>query len=285
MIHLAQPGIGWYVAASITALFAIFYPIVLAITLSKRLRVDAHYAGFGALIFFLFQIITRIPLVQVVGGALAPQLKSSQLVLMLWLVTLALTAGLFEEIGRYAGYRWLMRREQKTWEKAVMYGVGHGGLESILLVGLSLVGTIAISIVFLFVPLTILPAAQRAPLMQQYAALAAAPGWYPLLGLWERLWTLPVHIGLSVVVLQVFQRGRLRWLWWAVLAHAVVDFSVVAVQLPLSGHPLGVALVPEALVAVFGAIALWVIRALRPARRSEDSSPVIPYSLTGEQPG
>jgi uncharacterized membrane protein YhfC len=284
MTHLAQPGIGWYVAASVAGLFAIFYPIVLAIVLSKRVRVDAHYAGYGALIFFLFQVISRIPLVQVVGGALAPTLKSSQLAALLWLVALALTAGLFEEVGRYIGYRWLMRREQKTWGKAVLYGVGHGGIESILLVGLSLLGTILISLVFTSVPLTILPASQRAPLIQQYAALAAQPGWYPLLGLWERLWTLPVHIGLSVVVLQVFQRGRLRWLWWAVLAHAVVDFSVVAVQLPLSGHPLLVALVPEALVAVFGAIALWVIRALRPAVRSEDEAPVLPYSLTGEQP-
>lgn len=285
MTHLAQPGIGWYVAASVTALFAIFYPIVLAMVLSKRLRVDAHYAGYGALIFFLFQVISRIPLVQVVGGALAPMLKSSQLAALLWLVALALTAGLFEEVGRYVGYRWLMRREQKTWEKAVLYGVGHGGLESILLVGLSLLGTILIGLALTAVPLTILPAAQRAPLIQQYAALAAVPGWYPLLGLWERLWTLPVHIGLSVVVLQVFQRGRLRWLWWAVVAHAVVDFSVVAVQLPLSGHPLLVALVPEALVAVFGAIALWVVRALRPAGRSLDEAPVLPYSLTGERDG
>ena len=281
---MTQPGIGWYVAASASALFAIFYPIVLAIVLGKRLRVDAHYAGYGALIFFLFQVITRIPLVQVVGGTLAPTLKASQLAALLWLVALALTAGLFEEIGRYVGYRWLLRREQKTWEKAVMYGVGHGGIESILLVGLSLLGTILIGLALTAVPLTILPASQRAPLVQQYAALATQPGWYPLLGLWERLWTLPVHIGLSVVVLQVFRRGRLRWLWLAVLAHAVVDFSVVAVQLPLSGHPLLVALVPEALVAIFGAIALWVIRALRPAERAQDEAPVLPYSLTGEQP-
>lgn len=83
MTHLVQPGIGWYVSASFTALFAIFYPIVLAIVLSKRLRVDAHYAGFGTLIFFLFQVISRIPLVQVVGGVLAPQLQASQQAAML----------------------------------------------------------------------------------------------------------------------------------------------------------------------------------------------------------
>lgn len=52
-----------------------------------------------------------------------------------------------------------------------------------------------------------------------------------------------------------------------------------------SGHPLLAALVPEVLVAIFGALALWVIRALRPAGSSPDEAPVLPYSLTGERPG
>jgi len=28
-----------------------------------------------------------------------------------------------------------MHREAKTWSKGVMYGIGHGGLESMLLIG------------------------------------------------------------------------------------------------------------------------------------------------------
>jgi hypothetical protein len=32
----------------------------------------------------------------------------------------ALTAGLFEEVGRYLGYGIFMRNEEKTWNKAVM---------------------------------------------------------------------------------------------------------------------------------------------------------------------
>ena len=263
MTQAVLPGALWFITASAAALFAIFYPIILAGVLSKRLKVGTQYAGMGALIFFLFQVISRIPLVSLISPLIAPALRTSFAALLAWLVVLALTAGLFEEVGRYVGYRWLMRRQEKTWEKAVIYGVGHGGLESILLVGVSLLTTVGLGLALLVLPPAALPKMLYAQLALPYRAVAATPGWFPLLALWERLWTLPVHIALSVVVVQVFRRGQLRWLWFAILAHALVDFTTVAIQLPFSGQLIAAALVPEALVAVFGLLALWVIRALR----------------------
>ena len=283
MIHLAHPSTPWLITTSITALFAILYPLVLVEVLRRRLGAGWKYAAFGALIFFVFQVVTRIPLVALITPRVTPLLKSSLLASVIWLLVLAITAGIFEEVGRYVGYRVLMRREQKTWEKAVLYGVGHGGLESILLVGLSLIGTLISFFVLSSINLANLPVARRVPLLQQYAALAAQPGWLPLLGLWERLWTLPAHIALSVIVLQVFLRGQRRWLWWAVLAHALVDFSTVAIHLPFKGHPTAATLASEVVVFMFGVIALWVIWVLRPVGRSRDETPVIPYPLIGEQ--
>lgn len=278
---LVLPGPLWFVTASLAALFAIFYPIVLAIILSKRLNVDPHYAGYGALIFFLFQVITRIPLVQVIGGALAPTLKTSSLALLLWLIALSLTAGLFEEVGRYVGYRWLMRKEQKTWEKAIMYGVGHGGIESILLVGVSLGFSVLIGLVLLAVPSSVLPASLVAPLSKQYAAIAQQPGWLPLLGLWERLWTLPVHLALSVAVVQLFIRGQRRWLWYAIAAHALVDFVSVALPPLLGLSRLVSAFVSEGLVFLFGLLALLVIRLLRTAPSvASPAAPTLPDSAS-----
>lgn len=260
---LVLPGPLWFVTASLAALFAIFYPLVLVITLSKRLKIDPHYAGYGALIFFLFQIITRIPLVQVLGNALAPTLKSSSTALLLWLIALSLTAGLFEEIGRYVGYRWLMKKEQKTWEKALMYGAGHGGIESILLVGISLGFSVLVGLALLVLPSGVLPASLQGQLGAQYASISQQPGWLPLLGMWERLWTLPVHLALSVVVVQVFLRGQRRWLWFAIGAHALVDFVSVALPPLLGIKGLTSAFLSEGFVALFGLLALLVIRWLR----------------------
>ncbi len=270
---LVLPGPLWFVTASLSALFAIFYPLVLVIILSKHLKVDPHYAGYGALIFFLFQIITRIPLVQVLGGVLAPTLKASSVALLLWLIALSLTAGLFEEVGRYVGYRWLMRKEQKTWEKALMYGAGHGGIESILLVGLSLGFSVLVGLVLLVVPGNVLPASLQTQLGAQYASIAHQPGWLPLLGLWERLWTLPVHLALSVVVVQMFLRGQRRWLWFAIGAHALVDFVSVALPPLLGITGLTSAFLSEGFVAFFGLLALLVIRWLRSAQPPAPDAP------------
>jgi uncharacterized membrane protein YhfC len=94
-------------------------PLVLALWARRRLGVGWRYFGYGALIFFLFQVISRVPLVTIAGAMLVPTLADNPGAQLAWGAGLALTAGLFEEVGRYIGYRWLMRREEKTWRKAV----------------------------------------------------------------------------------------------------------------------------------------------------------------------
>ncbi|MBE3560794.1 MAG: YhfC family intramembrane metalloprotease [Ktedonobacteraceae bacterium] len=252
----------WLVSLAIAAVFCIVYPFVLAIIAGRRLQVSWRYFGWGALIFFVFQMITRVPLVLVLQNALAKQLAASPTLRLTWLVILAVTAGLFEEFGRYVAYRWLMRHEEKTWSKAVMYGIGHGGLESILLVGGLRVLTLLNIVVLTTMNLNTLPPAQHEAVVQQFAAINAQPGWFPLLGAWERLWLLPVQIGLSVIVVQVFRRGNIGWLWLAILAHAVVDFTTVEVGQVLRPG-ISTSLIQEGIVLVFGLLALWVIWVLR----------------------
>jgi uncharacterized membrane protein YhfC len=130
MPHTFPLSGAWTATTLITIVFIILYSFVLAAFVRQRFAVRWKYFGFGALIFFLFQIISRIPLTTAIQVVLTPQLKTSPILLYLWLGILAVTVGLFEEVGRYVGYRWLMRREEKAWNKAVMYGLGHGGLKS-----------------------------------------------------------------------------------------------------------------------------------------------------------
>ena len=254
---------GWIVATLIASLFAIAYPLVLALIAHRRLQVSWKYFAFGLLIFLIFQVVTRVPIVAVLGRVLAPQLKASTAFLYTWLAILALTAGLFEEIGRYIGYRWFMGKEEKTWNKAVMYGLGHGGLESILLVGgLSLL-TLVNVVVLSSINLNALPTAQHAQVVQQINAINAEPAWLPLLGAWERLWTLPVQVAFSVIVLQVFRRGSILWLVLAIVAHAVFDFITVALVQLLGAGKVSTNLIVELVIAIVGLGAIWVVWALR----------------------
>jgi len=253
---------GWFIGAVVSAVFVIVYPIVLAILANRRLKVSWRYFGYGALIFFLFQIITRVPLVIFIQRAIAPQLQASLPLRITWYIVLALTAGLFEEIGRYIGYRWLMRREEKTWSKAVMYGIGHGGLESMLLVGGQLLLALFNIVLISFAGFRILSTAQRIGVIEQFAAINGMPAWTALLGGWERVWTMPFHIAMSVLVLQVFRRQNMLWLWLAVLLHTILD--AFAVLLPeWLGPEVNTSLTVEGVVTIFGLGALWIIWRLR----------------------
>jgi len=135
MLEAPQLNSGFLLGTILSLVFVVAYPLVLAATAHRKLHVGWRYFAYGAIVFFVFQLATRVPAVQLIQAAFADQLKASATLTWAWLVVLALTAGLFEEVGRYFGYRVLMRREDKTWSKAVMYGLGHGGFESIVLVG------------------------------------------------------------------------------------------------------------------------------------------------------
>lgn len=272
-IHL-NPG--WVAANIIAIAFVILYPLVLAVIAHRRLKVSWKYFAYGALIFFVFQLITRVPAVLAIQAAITPRLEASPALLYTWLAILVLTAGLFEEVGRYVAFRWLMRREEKTWNKAVMYGLGHGGLESIVLVGGLAILTLVNILVLSSIGLSSIPAAQRAQVAQQLAAIGAQPAWFPLLAAWERLWTIPVQVALSVLVLQVFRRNNIGWLWLAILAHAIVDGVSVGLIQVLRPGGISASLIVEAVVAVFGVIALWIIWALRDRPTTKESSEAQP---------
>jgi uncharacterized membrane protein YhfC len=264
---LAHIDTAWFASAMSAIVFEILFPLLLALVISRRLKVGWRYFLYGALVFFVCQLILRVPAVQVIQTLISPQLQASPALLWGWLFILALTAGLFEEVGRYLGYRIFMGREEKTWNKAVMYGTGHGGIESILLVA----GLGALTLVNLFlIPslnLSSLPADQQKQVVDQFAAIAAQPGWLPLLGAYERLCAITFQIAMAVVVLQVFRRGQIRWLWIAVFAHFAFDFAAIGVAqgLPLLGvtNATLITLAAEGVVTIGALAALWTIFALR----------------------
>lgn len=266
----------WLTGIIITAVFAIVYPLILAIIAHQRLKVGWKYFGFGMLIFLIFQLVSRVPVVSILGRVLAPQLQSSPAFLYTWIVILAITAGLFEEVGRYVGYRWFMKREEKTWSKAVMYGIGHGGLESMVLVGGGTLLTVLNVIVLSVTNLNSLPASQHALIVQQLATINAEPWWISLAGAWERFWAVINHIALSVIVLQVFRRNNIVWLWLAVLAHAIVDFTTLIIP-QLMGTNTSSTLLTEGFIALTGILAIIVIWRLRDVTPSTvETQPVMP---------
>ena len=130
-----KPGVA--IGLAVSALIALGAPLAIAFVFRRRTGASFNYFAIGAAVFFVSQIILRlpwqIPLTKFVQGKTAADSALSYA----FLAFSALTAGLFEETGRWLGYRFLIKKE-RSWRVGVMYGLGHGGIESILLVGINM---------------------------------------------------------------------------------------------------------------------------------------------------
>lgn len=251
--------------------FDIIFPLVVGYFIHRRFGVRWKFFLFGALVFLLSQLLTRVPAVQIIQGMITPALQASRPLLYLWFLILAVTAGLFEEVGRYLGYRFLVK-DEKTWAVGLMFGAGHGGLESMLLVGglalLSLISVIALS--NLNPSQMNLPPDQLAQVEQGRQQLAALDWWTPLLGAYERFLTIFLQISLSILVLQTFLRRSLWYLVAAIALHALVDMAalLLAQQLP--------AIWIEAALTLTLPMSLAIIYYFRPRVSSGDAVLVTP---------
>jgi len=132
--HVAfDPAIATSLA--VAALICLVGPLLAALWWHRRTRAPLGALGVGALVFLISQVILRLPWQIPLGRWVQGHSR--------WLIPFLLfssfTAGLFEETGRWAGYKYLLRRERSR-RVAVMFGIGHGALEAILLAGLPLAG-------------------------------------------------------------------------------------------------------------------------------------------------
>jgi len=251
------------ISFAIAILIDFGFPIGVTIWFKRRYGSGWRVWLNGALIFAVFQLLSRVPLMLYLNSVVGPEIAESTILTVGWMAVAAVSAGLVEEIGRWLGYRFLFPRvgAELNWTNGVMYGLGHGGIESMILVGTlavtSLIGYVLIS------PLdpsqigTAFPAEQLDAVLAAQEQYRTMPPWQPILGGVERILTLPIQVCLSVLVLQAFVRRERRWLWIAVLAHALLDFIV-----PLVARS-GNLIVTEAVVAVFAAAAVWGIVRLR----------------------
>src|SRR5699024_11615386 len=54
---------------------------------------------------------------------------------LVYAIYASLGAGVFEERGRFIGFRFLLKKFC-GWKDGIAYGIGHGGIESMLVVGM-----------------------------------------------------------------------------------------------------------------------------------------------------
>jgi uncharacterized membrane protein YhfC len=218
------------VAATSLALAAIIClvgPIVLALWWHRRSGAPLKALGMGALVFFISQVVLRLPWQIPLGRWVHGHTE--------WLIPFVLfssfTAGLFEETGRWAGYKYLLTAERSR-RVAVMFGLGHGALEAILLAGVPLAGLL---ISWVMAARGLVPAGVAEEGIRQQVAVL--DGWKIQLAALERASAIAIHVGLALAVLQGWLRREIRWLLLAILLHFAVNATAAILVLELRLSP------------------------------------------------
>jgi len=139
-----------------------------------------------------------------------------------------LAAGIFEETGRFIAFQIIKKRYEGT-GAGLSYGIGHGGIEALLLAGLPMVGLITMSIVvntgnaaLLGFDSTVL--AQLNVLVNSESTLFLASGV-------ERIIAVSVHISLSMLVWCAVKVKSKLWLYpAAIVIHAIFNIAPAMYQ-------------------------------------------------------
>ncbi len=212
----------------LNGLLMIAMPVGLAIYLTRRWKLGWGLWFIGAATFILSQV-GHIPFNSAAGAILnrtsmVNWSRPNQLIFNA--IFLGLSAGLFEELFRYSMFRW-WAKDARSWRKGVLAGAGHGGVEAIILGVLVLYSFMQLAALRNVDLATVIPAAQLDAAQAQITTYWSATWYASLLGALERLFTIPVQIALSVIVLQTFARKQWFWVWLAVLYHALIDASAV----------------------------------------------------------
>ncbi len=243
--------VGKMIAMALLLLFTAAAPLGLMLFVHRRL--NGRWTPFliGAVFFPVFAMMLE-PLLHlaVLGSPLGAVLQNN-----IWLYALygGLAAGLFEETGRLLAFRMVLRHEAEP-VTALGYGLGHGGMEAFLLVGMAMVNNLLMGVLLMQggeVPAELSAAAET---------LSSTPAVMYLWSALERASAMVLHVSNSVLVFAAVRTGKRVLFPAAILLHAGMNFVAVtsAFFLPTAAA--------EGLVLVFAlltaALAMKVYREL-----------------------
>lgn len=245
-----------FIALFFSLACALVFPIVLCIVFLRKQRPGFIPVLLGMGVFVVFVLILEALMHNLVLTNPGMKAFFGENV---WAYALygGLAAGIFEETGRFLVFRFLMKKKTE-WKHGVAYGIGHGGIEAILLVALSFVNLIVYAILIntgKFDAMTAaLPKTTADALIAVKDSLIGDVWWTYALGGIERLCTMAIQIALSILVLYSVVKKKYFYYVLAILLHAAIDFPAVFAQKGFISMP-----VMEGIVVVIAAASLVFI--------------------------
>lgn len=200
----------------IVAVIAFTLPLLLVIIWRKKTKCNFMVFLVGTLCFMLFANLLESILhtyLLAVNKTTSTFIYSKPIYYALYG---GLSAGIFEECGRLFGFKVLLRKYDVTKELAVGYGIGHGGIECILMLG----GT------YLLYSLALLGVSfgdEATTSMVLQTVNSIDLNILPVAVI-ERLLAMCLHIGLSIFVFKATTDKKYFYMFpVAILVHMIAD--------------------------------------------------------------
>lgn len=250
-----------------TMVISIGVPIALLLIWRMKTKANTSLFFIGAVTFILFAILLEGAVNRAVLGATGTALTEN-----VWLYALygGLAAGVFEEVGRFITIKIFMTEEKLNKRNSIMLGIGHGGIESIVLVGISEIANLLnvwlINNGGYAASLELLPEDQVEITIRQASALWNMSGYEFWLGGVERLATIAFHICLSYLVYRAVSDKAIIKLLAAIGCHFLLDAGMVLIS-----SFAGVVVTEILLVAASTVLTVFTIRTYR-AEKQDDNS-------------
>ena len=213
-----------------TLLVAFLLPIGLIIYARKRYSAPFSAIGVGALVFFISVLVLE-QFLHVYVLKLNPATKSLLSNPWIYATYGGLAAGIFEEVGRFIAFKFFLKKHHQ-WKGGFAYGIGHGGIEAILLVGFASINNLIYSLIINAGAFdSLIGSKLPAETAQQVKnSLINTHGSLFFLSGIERCFALTLQIGLSILVVYAVKNRKNIYLLLAILIHAAIDFPAALCQ-------------------------------------------------------
>lgn len=223
-------SVGTIIAMLITLCLSVVLPIGVLIWYGTRNKGKGVWTAWllGAAGFFIMQVIIRMPILNILSLS-AGFKQFAQNNYVIYCLLLAFTAGLFEAAARYAVAK--IMSKNLTFERSIAAGLGHGGIESIFIIGTTYLNNI-IYVILINTGAFDTVAAQAAATGADISALAevkdalinTASGIFLLAG-YERILTMIAHVAMTLLVCYFVNRKKpVVGVLICLALHTAIDF-------------------------------------------------------------
>ena len=148
-----------------------------------------------------------------------------------------MAAGVFEEVGRLLAFL-LILKKKREWKHGIAFGIGHGGIEAILLIFPAMLNNLIYALMIntgtFDVMLKSVPGGETGEtgkiLLQVKESLLTDPSWLYSMAGFERIFTIIIQIAFSLLVLYAVYSKKYLFFGLAILLHAGIDFHAALYQ-------------------------------------------------------